>query len=183
MSDRSFPVLSGHNVTLRRARADDVDAFLAIEADPHIHEMFGGSRDTFEPVSRGAAEAMVKRLNEHPFAWVIEHGVVIGEARLDRVDFHDKRASFAIGILDVRYLGKGLGTEATRLVLRFAFEQLKLHRVSVRVLAYNRRAIRAYEKCGFVIEGREREAALVNGEWHDDVMMGLLEHEFHTPAS
>jgi RimJ/RimL family protein N-acetyltransferase len=46
------------------------------------------------------------------------------------------------------------------------------------VLAYNKRAIRAYEKCGFVIEGREREAAFVDGAWHDDVMMGLLDHEF-----
>jgi RimJ/RimL family protein N-acetyltransferase len=183
MSYPALPVLSGPKVTLRRVRAADVDAFLAIEADPHIHEMFGGSRDTFQPVSRGAAEAMVKRLIDHPFAWVIEHSGVIGEARLDRVDLYDKRASFAIGILDARYLGKGLGTEATRLVLRFAFEQLKLHRISVRVLAYNHRAIRAYEKCGFVVEGRDREAAFVNGEWHDDVMMGLLDREFHTAAT
>jgi RimJ/RimL family protein N-acetyltransferase len=164
-------------VTLRRARAADVGAFLAIEADPHIHEMFGGSRDTFQPITKDAAEAMVKRLIDHPFAWVIEHGDAIGEARLDRVDLHDKRASFAIGILDARHVGKGLGTEATRLVLRFAFEQLKLHRISVRVIAYNHRAIRAYEKCGFVIEGREREAAFVNGAWHDDVIMGVLDRE------
>jgi RimJ/RimL family protein N-acetyltransferase len=71
-------------------------------------------------------------------------------------------------------LGKGLGTEATRLVLRHAFNDLGLHRVGLRVLAYNHRAIRSYEKCGFVIEGREREAALVDGAWHDDVLMGAL---------
>jgi len=65
-----------------------------------------------------------------------------------------------------------------RLVLRFAFDRLQLHRISVRVLAYNRRAIRSYEKCGFVLEGREREAALVNGEWHDDCIMGLLDRDF-----
>jgi RimJ/RimL family protein N-acetyltransferase len=53
-----------------------------------------------------------------------------------------------------------------------------LHRVSVRVLAYNKRAIRSYQKCGFVIEGREREAGPVNGQWHDDVIMGLLDREF-----
>ena len=46
------------------------------------------------------------------------------------------------------------------------------------VVAYNTRALRAYAKCGFVIEGREREAAFVDGQWHDDVLMGILEPEF-----
>jgi RimJ/RimL family protein N-acetyltransferase len=46
------------------------------------------------------------------------------------------------------------------------------------VLAYNERAIRAYQKCGFVVEGRERETAFVDGKWHDDLMMGLLSTEF-----
>ncbi|MGQ0683441.1 GNAT family N-acetyltransferase [Bradyrhizobium sp.] len=174
----NIAVLRGPSVTLRSARAEDIDAFLALESDPQIHEMFGGSRDTFGPMTREVAGSIVSRLIEHPFAWVIEHARLIGEVRLDRVDLNDRRASLAIGILDPHCLGKGFGTEAIRLVLSFAFEQLKLHRIAVRVLAYNHRAIRAYEKCGFVIEGRERAAAYVNGEWHDDVMMGLLDREF-----
>jgi RimJ/RimL family protein N-acetyltransferase len=64
------------------------------------------------------------------------------------------------------------------LILDHAFHDLNLHRVGIRVLAYNTRAIRSYQRCGFLIEGREREAAFVNGQWHDDVIMGLLEHEF-----
>jgi RimJ/RimL family protein N-acetyltransferase len=178
MSNRELPFLSGPNVILRPARAGDIDAFLALESDPQIHEMFGGSRDTFSPMTREIAESIVSRLIQHPFAWVIEQGRVIGEVRLDRVDLNDRRASLAIGIFDGHCLGRGFGTEAIRLVLDFAFERLNLHRISVRVLAYNHRAIRAYQKCGFVIEGREREAAFVNGEWHDDIMMGLLNHEF-----
>jgi RimJ/RimL family protein N-acetyltransferase len=51
---------------------------------------------------------------------------------------------------------------------------LGLHRLSVRVLAFNGRAIRAYQKCGFRIEGRERESAWIDGTWHDDLIMGLL---------
>jgi RimJ/RimL family protein N-acetyltransferase len=176
----ALPTRSGINATIRRVRGEDVESFLSLEGDLEIHEMFGGSRDTYRPMTRGAAEATVKRLSEHPFAWVIEHASkVIGEARLDGVDMLDRRASFAIGILDPQCLGRGIGTEAMRLVLGFAFEDLKLHRVSVRVLTYNRRAVRAYQKCGFVIEGHEREAAWVNGQWHDDVIMGLLDREFH----
>jgi RimJ/RimL family protein N-acetyltransferase len=88
------------------------------------------------------------------------------------------RASLAVGIDDKGRLGAGLGCEAIRLVLLYAFEVLNLHRVSVRAVAYNARALRAYQKCGFVEEGREREAALVDGKWHDPVIMGILSPEF-----
>ncbi len=178
MSSDTLPLLKGRNITLRKARPEDADARLALGSDPHIHEMFGGSRETLAPITTPDAAAWVRHLAEHPFAWVIEHRVPIGEIRLDRLDKQDRRASLAIGIFDPTSLGKGLGTEAIRLILDFAFRTLKLHRISIRVLAYNTRAIRAYQKCGFVIEGREREAGLVNGQWHDDIIMGLLEHEF-----
>jgi len=124
----------------------------------------------------------VHNLVDHPRAWVIKTDRLIGEVRLDRIDLQDRRASLAIGILDPNCLGRGLGTEAIPLVLGHAFADLKLHRISVRVLAYNARAIRCYQKCGFVIESREREAAFVNGQWHDDVVMDLLEHEFAARA-
>lgn len=84
----------------------------------------------------------------------------------------------AIGINNPALLGKGFGTEAITLLLRHAFEDIGLHRIGIRVLAYNKRAIRAYEKCGFTVEGRERETAYVKGSWHDDIMMGLLDREF-----
>ncbi|WP_348628998.1 GNAT family protein [Mesorhizobium sp. YM1C-6-2] len=65
-----------------------------------------------------------------------------------------------------------MGSEAIQRLLQHALEGMKLHRVGIRVISYNDRAIRSYEKCGFSIEGRERETAFVNGAWHDDVMMG-----------
>ena len=84
----------------------------------------------------------------------------------------------AIAIYDRNMLGMGVGTAAIQLLLRHAFCELKLHRIGIRVLAYNDRAIRSYAKCGFILEGRERETAFVDGEWHDDFMMGLLSTEF-----
>jgi RimJ/RimL family protein N-acetyltransferase len=121
----------------------------------------------------------LQSLIQHPNAWVIEaRGTLIGEIRLDSVDPHDRRASMAIGIYDAASLGRGFGTEAIMLLLDHAFGVMQLHRIGVRVLAFNARAIRAYEKCGFAVEGREREAAFVNGRWHDDIIMGLLSHEF-----
>src|SRR5262249_10982922 len=102
----------------------------------------------------------------------------IGAIRLDRVDLRERRASLAVGIDEKARLGLGLGREAIMLVLQYAFTVLDLHRVSVRVVAYNTRALRAYGKCGFVIQGREREAAFVDGEWHDDIMLSVLDREY-----
>jgi RimJ/RimL family protein N-acetyltransferase len=87
------------------------------------------------------------------------------------------RASFAIGIDEPSLLGQGLGKEATRLVLTHAFGPAALHRVDLRVLAYNTRAISCYRACGFLEEGRERQAALVDGTWHDFVIMSILESD------
>lgn len=72
----------------------------------------------------------------------------------------------------------GLGREAVRLVLAHAFGPLGLHRVGLRVMAFNTRAIRCNRACGFIEEGREREAALVGDAWYDDMMMGVLAQEF-----
>jgi RimJ/RimL family protein N-acetyltransferase len=80
----------------------------------------------------------------------------------------------AIGIADAALLGQGLGSEAIQLAVAHAFGPMGLHRLSLRVLAFNGRAIRAYQKCGFRVEGRERESALIDDVWHDDLIMGLL---------
>jgi ribosomal-protein-alanine N-acetyltransferase len=104
-------------------------------------------------------------------------GQVVGTVRLHGVDEVDRRARYAIGLLDSARLGIGLGTEVTRTVLTYGFRDMGLHRIDLRVLAFNARAIGCYLRCGFVEEGREREAAFVGGQWHDDVIMGILEHE------
>ena len=175
------PDLEGRRVLLRQPRPEDVETRLVLGADPEIARMFG----TVPPpvVSRQMAEQWYERLakGHDPYSWVIEHeGRFIGTARLHSVRLHDpeRRAAYAIGILDPTVLGQGLGTETTRLVLAYAFDELGLHRVDLRVIAYNTRAIACYRKCGFVEEGRERETVLVEGRWHDDVMMSLLEHEY-----
>jgi RimJ/RimL family protein N-acetyltransferase len=120
--------------------------------------MYGGNLSDLRPMTEDVAKRWVRRLLDQDYAWIIEAGRLIGEIRLDRIDLRDKRASLAIGIEDASQLGKGLGTEAIVLALGYAFGVLRLHRISVRVVDYNVRAIRAYQKCGFIVEGREREA-------------------------
>lgn len=174
------PTLQDERVTLRAPRASDIDDKLSIGRHTEIIRMYGGNSD-FEQPTRDGAMAWHDRLAAHPHAWVIEiDGRGVGEIRLDHVDEQHRSATLAAGIGDPALLGNGLGTEAVRLVLRHAFTDLGLHRVGLRVLEYNTRAIRAYEKCGFVVEGRERQAANVDGKWYDDITMGVLADEYET---
>ncbi len=171
------PDLHGVDLILRRPRKGDADARMRLGRHPDIYRMFGADRSFPCLFGHGEAAAWVARAAEHPAAWIIDQDGLVGEVRLDNINSADRRASFAIGIFDPDRLGKGLGTAVIKRVLAYAFDELALHRVSLRVLAFNERAIAAYLKSGFSIEGRERESALIDGEWHDDIIMGILAAE------
>lgn len=161
--------------------------------------MYGGSGEP-QPLTQSEAERMFSAYQQQnlsqtrmfviaALAWHDgracgdDIGLCIGGIRLHSIAETDRRARLAIGIFDRRFWSHGYGTEAIRLLLAYAFSTMGLHRVDLRVLAYNTRAIRAYEKCGFIREGIERESALVDGVWHDDIIMSVLEHEFHAPPA
>jgi len=173
------PVLRGPALVLRPPQPQDVAGRLALGNDAGIMRMFGMDATDWPLLTEAGAARWVEALAAHPHAWVVEHeGQFLGEIRLDGLAPHDARARLAVGLYDPAKLGMGLGREAVRLMLAHAFGSLGLHRVGLRVVAYNMRAIRCYRACGFVEEGREREAAFVGGKRHDDIMMGVLAREF-----
>ncbi|WP_410649341.1 GNAT family N-acetyltransferase [Amycolatopsis sp. cmx-4-54] len=98
----------------------------------------------------------------------------VGDLALTDIDKDNRSASFRIALNGPEFYGNGYGTEATKLVLGYAFDIVGLHRVSLEVFDYNPRARRAYEKAGFVREGLQREALWWDGEWHDVVTMAIL---------
>ncbi len=100
-------------------------------------------------------------------------GACVGEVVLNDWDPANQACSFRIA-LDARVHGRGLGTEATRLIVGYGFERLGLHRISLEVYAFNPRARRAYEKAGFVAEGVLRESLLWEGERVDATVMSIL---------
>jgi RimJ/RimL family protein N-acetyltransferase len=87
-------------------------------------------------------------------------------------------AMVSIGIGERELWGKGYGTDAMNIALRFAFQELNLHRVTLHTFAINPRAIRSYEKSGFVREGNMRGAMKRFGERADHVHMGILREEW-----
>jgi RimJ/RimL family protein N-acetyltransferase len=169
----SPPDLRSERLLLRQPIAEDTQRRLAIGSHKEVMEGYGGTFDPAATFTLKDAEASLRFIKEQPCAWVVDFDGFRGHIRLHSFAPQDKRASLAIGIEDPTCLGRGLGTEAVNLVLAFAFDR-GLHRVSLRVLANNHRAIACYRKCGFVEEGREREAALIDGRWEDDFIMGKL---------
>ncbi|HDR9801805.1 TPA: GNAT family N-acetyltransferase [Burkholderia cenocepacia] len=102
---------------------------------------------------------------------------MVGVIYLLDIDWISRSAEFAIQIGDSAARGIGIGTEATRLALDHAFDDLNLHRLHLTVLASNAHAIALYEKVGFRAEGLQRQAAFKSGRHVDVVPMALLAHE------
>lgn len=107
-----------------------------------------------------------------PFAIVVDEEVV-GMCCFWGVDLHNRRAHLGIGI-GAEHRGRGIGTDATKVMLRYGFVDRGLHRIQLEVLASNAAAIRSYEKAGFHEDGRMRESAWVRGAFEDEVYMSVL---------
>lgn len=107
----------------------------------------------------------------------LEADKLVGFVDLGGVSAHGN-AWVGIGIGEREYWGKGYGTEAMKLVLRFGFLELGLHRVSLDVFDYNPRGVKSYEKAGFKHEGRAREMIRRDGKRFDVIFMGVLREDW-----
>lgn len=168
-------ILRGETVTLRPPRAGDAEARFGLGQDPAIARMYGIDPAKLKPWSREVAMDWVTRISNHDPAWIIDvDDQVVGDARLHGFDTFNGSASLAIGLADPARLGQGIGRQAVALILDHAFRTLGLHRVALRCLEINTRALRCYEACGFRREGVAREAVNLGGQWYDDILMAKL---------
>ena len=108
----------------------------------------------------------------------LEDDRTIGLIGLDGIRWTHGDAWVGIGLGEREYWGKGYGTDAMRILLRYAFEELNLHRLSLSVFEYNPRAIRSYEKVGFIVEGSARQFLNRDGQRYDMIFMGILREEW-----
>jgi diamine N-acetyltransferase len=106
----------------------------------------------------------------------------IGRVDLEGINYRDRSADFGIEISEADYRGHGYGTEATRLMLDYAFTALGLHNVALTTWEYNLAGQRAYTKAGFREIGRRRQAKFMNGKLWDIVHMDCLATEFVSPV-
>jgi RimJ/RimL family protein N-acetyltransferase len=176
-------MLKGKKVVLRPVKRSDIDHFLRWFNDPEVMRFHGA----YLPMTKMAEEKWIEDLATSipagkEVVFVIEalddNNKAIGNIGLHRISPKDRCAEFGISIGEKSHWGKGYGTEATRLIIDYGFNQLNLHRISSGAFAFNERSIRMQKAVGFQEEGRQREIMFNNGEFHDLVLFGLLRDEW-----
>ena len=177
VSEQEF--LVGRRIFLRPFSEDDLRYVQKWSNDSEIRRLTG----EIAPMSRQEAEEFYKHLRADKdrvwFAVVLKRGNrVIGEVGLLRMFRPWRCTDMSIIIGEKNTWGKGYGTEAGRLLLKYAFEQLKFHRVSIGVVGFNDRAIRFWKSLGFKKEGVQKDGYYCDNEFSDFVMMSILEDQF-----
>ncbi len=102
----------------------------------------------------------------------------VGQTAFFRIDYISRAAVFYLAILDPADWSKGYGSEATQLMVDYAFATLNLNRIQLHVCAENIPAIRIYERVGFIKEGVLRQAMFRNGAYVDFLVMGILRSDW-----
>jgi len=174
-------MIYGRNVRLRAIEREDIPRFVKWFNDSEVRRYL----TTYEPMSRAKEERWFEeyltRRNDLILAIEVRQGdewVHIGNVGLHRIDWKNRVATLGVVIGEREYWGRGYGTEAVRAMLRYAFGELGLNRVELETYEFNPRAIRCYEKAGFVREGVRRRALYREGKFHDVILMGILRSEF-----
>ena len=168
------PTIEGERVILRPVSADDVAGLMDLLADPEGNRLTGTHAEFDEETARRWYATRGEQEDRLDLAVVDRAtGEYAGEVVLNDLDRDNRSCGFRIG-LRPGFQDRGLGSEATRLILDHAFDVLGLHRIELEVYAFNPRARRVYERAGFVVEGTRREALLWDGEWVDAITMSIL---------
>lgn len=184
---RTKPTLRGERVTLRPISGEDAEGIRPLLVDPEVLHLTGKvhsstpTEDDLEKFSLHRLEQIYEWWAEDELrqVWVIidtENDQLVGEAFLTDLDLGSSSCSFRIWISARR--DQGLGTEASLMALRYAFEEQGVHRVDLEVYDFNHRARHLYTKLGFVHEGTMREAMWSDGRWCDAHLMAMLRDEW-----
>ncbi len=174
-------MIVGSKVRLRPIERDDLPRFVEWFGDPEVRRHLS----IYMPFSLAQEErwfenllGRIERQESVLFAIETAEGVHIGNLGLDGINWKDRNAELGIAIGEKAYWNQGYGTDAIRTMLRLAFGEMNLHRVSLRVDADNGRGIRCYEKVGFRRDGTLREVVYQQESYKDQYLMSILKAEF-----
>jgi RimJ/RimL family protein N-acetyltransferase len=175
-------MLYGRLTRLRALDPGDLNRYIEWLNDPEVVEHLGA---VLPFVSHPAEQEWLERASKKPVAFgdltlAIEtaEGRHIGSVALHDPNVSARHAVLGILIGDKTCWDQGYGTDAIETLLRYGFDEMNLHRVSLTVNEDNARGIACYRKCGFVEEGRLRDDRYARGAYHDTLVMGLLEGEW-----
>lgn len=184
------PTLAGALVELRPFREEDFVGIGEALADPDVLRLTGAMHSPEETVDWGPG------LDERGLEWyrtrnettdrldlaIIDRSTssCVGEAVLNDFDPDNRSCNFRI-LIGPRGRDRGLGTEATRLIVAYGLQTLGLHRIELSVFAFNPRAQHVYESVGFIQEGIRRDALRFGDQWIDAISMSILATDEDAP--
>lgn len=173
--------LEGRGIILREFRQEDISAMRQWIGDGEITRYLGGAfsrPQTWEQTERYLDAFLTGDAGGVNFVIADRKDArYIGQCNLMSVDYVARTAELAV-TLGPGSVGQGKGGEAVRLLSGYGFHVMNLNRIYLKVHAENRRAVRCYEKCGYVVEGRLREHKFLEGRYVDVLVMGLLRRDF-----
>lgn len=174
-------MIVGKRVVLRAVEHADLANIQRWMNDPEVLRRIY----TYRHLSMAAEERWLQQMNESTTDFVFAIDATggdggphhIGNTGIHHVDWKNRTCMVGIVIGAERYRGQGLGTDAMRLLVRYAQQELGLHRVELEVYPFNLAAIKSYEKLGFRHDGTRRGATFREGRFQDVLVMGLLPGE------
>ena len=178
--------MAGSQVYLRPLERSDLnDRYLGWLNDPEVtHFMESGTfpatmqdLENFYQQVTGSRDQVIFAIAD------LKSDQHIGNVKLGPIHWVHRSATFGILIGDSKFWGKGIGVEATRLAVEYAFRRLDLRRIDLGVFANHEAAVHCYERVGFKVEGRMRQALFQAGEYRDRLCMGLLRSEYESGKS
>jgi RimJ/RimL family protein N-acetyltransferase len=167
-------------ITLREIRRDDIPIINRWRSDPVVTDGVGAPRRFIglDVDMKWYEEYLTRRSSEVRCAVCLaDSGQLVGMVSLIRIDHVHRNAEYYAVVGERDAQNKGVGTAATRAMVRHGFFDLNLHRIYVTILRENVSSIRMCENAGFRDEGTIREGAYKNGRYHDLVLMGLLKSD------
>jgi diamine N-acetyltransferase len=176
----------GQRMRMRAPERKDIPNFVSWLNDPEVTS----GLTLYLPMSlveeEGWFESMLSRpAAEHPMVIEVQSEsdwIPIGNCGFNEIDWRVRAAEVGIFIGEKQYWNQGYGTTAMRLLLQHGFNTLNLNRIWLQVYQTNPRAIRSYEKAGFIREGSKRQGMFKDGKYIDILLMSVLRSEWSENA-
>jgi RimJ/RimL family protein N-acetyltransferase len=173
--------IKGNKVSLRAIEKSDCELITSMFNDKEIENLVQGW--SF-PISQNAQEHWIENhyndSNNLHFVIDTDSTLAVGIAILTDIDWKNGNCSFGFKLKDKAVRGKGIGTDTLMALLRYSFDELRLHRVNSNWLDYNAVSQAVHKKCGFTIEGKQRELIYKNGAYHDLILSGITREEYYS---
>ncbi|MCM3784846.1 GNAT family N-acetyltransferase [Neobacillus mesonae] len=171
--------LQGKHIYLRPVSVQDAEAYYQLLFQSETRRLTGTkAMFTYDQIVSYFEDKTSDRSSLLMLISLQDGNDIIGDIALQDIDTTNRSTNLRIMIDPSEQQGKGYGTEALKLMLDYAFGILQMHRVELNVFDYNDRAKHVYEKIGFKVEGRQRDALFYNHAYHDSILMSILEHEY-----